>query len=222
MDAFDLDERASRGKTLVLPNPPWGVKPPTPVDHYVAPEAPPTDQQVSDRVLARQIADDMLVTMPPELRAAAAQAYAASQQAGRALNRAQAEYVALEAPAPAGMSVDELGKRRIRKGAMLEYIEDLKRANAAADHACSVALDAARWDAEYESGRAIYLAEQRQIREMREKAQRLLDQADRHQIALSGAMGLIHSWLPTAQAAPVQPAPPAQPAAPPKRRKLFG
>jgi hypothetical protein len=220
IDAFDLDERASAGKTLVLPNPPWGVKPPTPIDHYVAPESPPSDAQIATRQLARDIADCMLTTMPDELRATATATYQASQEAARALNAAQAEYAQLQATAPAGMSLDELGQRRLRKLSMGDHIEDIRRQQAA-DQACTVALDAARWQTEYETGRAIYLAEQRQIREMREEAQRLLEQADQHQIALGNAMGHIHAWVPTP--APIAPVvEPAQPTVLPKRKRLFG
>jgi hypothetical protein len=127
IDSFELYELRSAGRTLVLPNAPWGVKAPTPVDHYVAPESPPTDQQVADRALARDIAAQALATMPPELQQAAYDTYQASQAAARALNEAQRELAQLQAPAPVGMSIDDLGARNVRRVAMATYIEDLKR-----------------------------------------------------------------------------------------------
>jgi len=217
-DAFERDERASAGRTLVLPNPPVALKQPMPGDHYVAPESPPSETVLATRALARQIADLMLATMPADLQQAAHDAYVSSQAAGRALNQAHAEYAALDAPPPAGMSVEQLGQRRVRKLGIADHLADLQRQQQAADQACFLALDAARHAAEYATGRTIYTDQQRQIREMREQAAALLEQADRHQIALGDAMGLIHSWLPAASG-PVIPAP-AAPIGP--RKRLFG
>jgi hypothetical protein len=219
VDQFEPDERRSASKTLILPSVPWGSKPPTDPNHYVAPESPPTDQQVTDRQLARDIADRAIAEIPEDLRQQAYDAYQASQQAGRALNRAHAELAQLSGPAPAGLSVDELGARHVRRGAMVTYIEDLRRQQEAANQACAAILDDLHFQTEHYTGRPILDDVRRTIREMREESARLAAAADHHQIALGNAISAINVYVPTTAPAPVQAV--VEPPALPKRKRLF-
>jgi hypothetical protein len=107
---------------------------------------------------------------------------------------------------PAGLSVEERGAWLNRCSDLESYIAELRAASAAASDACTVALEAARRHVQLYSGCPLYDQEQATIRTMREQAERLEEQAAYHQIALSNAIGLVNSWLPTAPA-PVQAAP---------------
>ncbi len=217
-DAGDRDDRLSKGKTLTLPNPPWGVKQPGPVFHYTG-TVPERESTRPIAALAAQLSAEMLDTMPEDLRQAAADAYAASQETNAALNMAQAELAAMNGPAPAGLSVDELSARRMRRLGLEDHIAALRSANADANKQAEKALDAARHRIVYYTGRSIHAAARARAHQMREEADRLIEEAGRLDIAALNALSKVNAWVPTEQAAPAV-EPPATPA--PKRRKLFG
>lgn len=192
-------ENEGAGIVLQLPNPPWHTRPgdwaPTPwrPDRSPWPQRP---VDLADRDQARELASALLDTMPAALREAAAAAYAASQRTAVELNAAQAELAALTQPAPPGLSADERGMRHIRRIGLASLVEELRRANVAANEATTAALDQARYYVQHHSARALLDQERRQIREQHEAAEALELAAQHREIALQNALGLIGSWLP--------------------------
>jgi hypothetical protein len=198
LDSLDLDEKRSVGKILVLPNPPRynPYDPPRPRSRPDSTPFPERQQDIADCDLARELADQMLATMPEDLHAAAAAAYQASQQAAAALNAIEQEYASLQGLMPTGLSVEERGARLNRRANLESHIAELRAANAAAGDACTVALEAARRHVQLYSGCPLYDQEQATIRQMRGEAARLEQAAGYRQIALSNAIGLVNAWLP--------------------------
>ena len=197
-DSFSIDEKRNVGKTLVLPNSPRynPNEPPRPQWRPHSTPFPERPQDITDCDLARELADQMLATMPDDLRAAAVAASQASQQAAAALRAAEQEYADLNDPMPPGLSDEQRSARRNRRASLESDIVELRAANAAAGDACMVALEAARRHVLLYSGCPVYDQEQCQIREMRAEAERLERAAGERQMALSKAITLVNVWLP--------------------------
>jgi len=202
LDSFSRDEKRSVAKILILPNPPWynPTDPPRPQRCPDSTPFPEHRQDIATTDLARELADQMLATMPDDLHAAAVAAYQASQQATWALQAAEQEYAGLDS-IPADLSVEQRSARLNRRANLESSIAELRAANAAAAAACSVALEAARRHVQLYSGCPVYHQEQRQIREMRAEAERLERAAGHRQVALSNAIALVNGWLPLEAAA---------------------
>jgi hypothetical protein len=202
-DSFSIDEKRNVGKILVLPNAPrYNLnEPPRPHKRPHSTPFPQRPQDIADCDLALELADQMLATMPDDLRAAAVAAYQASEQAAAALRAAEQEYAGLNDPMPPGLS-DEQGSARLNRRASLESaITELRAANAAAGDASMVALEVARRHVQLYSGCPVYDQEQCQIREMRAEAERLERAAGERQMALSKAITLVNVWLPVESSA---------------------
>jgi hypothetical protein len=226
VDAFDRDDIASRGKTLTLPDPPWGVKEPSDPDHAITLPTPRASD-LDDAQRARDLAGAMLAMLPAAERAAASDAYKASIAAGQALNQAEDELRTLSGPAPTGATVEERGQREVRRLGLLNLIPDLRVQVQVADERATVALDNARTHVLHTSGRARRDWEQARIRALRAESERLDDEAGHAEIAFHNAISIVNAWLPIADATPPvgQVAPVEPPAAPvaatkPKRRLL--
>jgi hypothetical protein len=196
-DSLARDEQRSVGNILLLPNLPWynPNDPPRPQWCPDSPAFPEHRHDIAECDLAHELADQMLATMPDDLRAAAVAAYQASQQAAAALDAAEQEYASLNA-LPTGLSVEQRIARLHRRAGLESSIAELRAANAAAAATCTVALEAARRHVQLYSGCSVYDQEQRQIREMRAEAERLEQAAGHRQIALSNAIALVNLWLP--------------------------
>jgi hypothetical protein len=198
LDSSDLDEKRSVGKIFVLPNRPW-YNPNAPPRPRWRPDSTPFPKRLqdsADRDLARELADQMLATMPSDLHAAAAAAYQASQQAAAALNAVEQEYACLHGSMPTGLSVEERGAWLNRCVDLESCVAELRAANAAAGDAYMVALEAARRHVQLYSGCPVYDQEQAIIRQIREEAEQLEQAAMHRQIALSNAISLVNAWLP--------------------------
>jgi len=220
-DAGERDDRLSRGKVLDISRIPWGTKPPSDVNHPIA----PVIERESTRPigeLTAQLATAMLDTMPEDLRAAAAAAYQASQEAAKRLNKAQRELSELSGPTPAGMSVEALGERHIRRAALIPFIEDLRRASEQIGEQTTIALVAARDHVTYHSGRQIHTDARAKAHAMREEADRLIEEAGRLEIATLNALGKVNAWLPTEAPRVAEPQQEQSAAPAPKRKRLFG
>ena len=203
LDSFSLDEKRSVGKILVVPNSPRynpnGLpRPQWRPDSTPSPERP---QDIADYDLARELANQMLATMPDDLYATAVVAYQASQQAAAALHAAEQEYAGLLDPMPPGRSDEQHSALLNQRAGLERYIAELRAANAAAGDAAMVALEAARRHVQLYSGCPVYDQEQCRIREMRAEAERLEWAAGERQIALSKAIALVNVWLPVELAA---------------------
>jgi len=198
LDSISIDEKRSVGKILVLPNSPWYNQndPPHPQWRPDATPFPQHPQDIANYDLARELANQMLATMPDDLRAAAVAAYQASQQAAAALHAAEQEYADLNDPMPPGLSDEQLNARLNRRARLESGITELRAAYAAASDASVVALEAARRHVQLYSGCPVYDQEQCQIREMRAEAERLERAAGERQMALSKAITLVNVWLP--------------------------
>lgn len=198
LDSSDLDEKRSVGKIFVLPNTPWysSNAPARPRWRPNSTPFPERLQDSADRDLARELADQMLATMPNDLHAAAAAAYQVSQQAAATLNAVEQEYARLYGSMPTGLSVEERGAWLNRCADLESYIAELRAANAAAGDAYMVALEAARRHVQLYSGCPVYDQEQATIRQIRQEAEQLEQAAAHRQIALSNAISLVNAWLP--------------------------
>jgi len=210
LDSFSIDEKRNVGKILVLPNSPrYNLnEPPRPQLRPHSTPFPQRPQDIADCDQARELADQMLATMPDDLRAAAVAAYQASEQAAAALRVAEQEYTGLNDPMPPGLSDEQRNARLNRRARLESDITELRAANAAASDACAVALEAARRHVQLESGCPVYDQEQATIRQIREEAERLERAAGERQMALSKAITLVNVWLPvelSALANPHQP-----------------
>jgi hypothetical protein len=198
LDSFSIDEKRNVGKILVLPNSPrYNLnEPPRPQWRPHSTPFPQRPQDIADCDQARELADQMLATMPDDLHAAAVAAYLASEQAAAALHAAEQEYAGLNDLMPPGLSDKQRNARLNRRARLESDITDLRAANAAAGNASMAALEAARRHVQLYSGCPVYDQEQCQIREMRAEAARLERAAGERQMALSKAITLVNVWLP--------------------------
>jgi hypothetical protein len=198
LDLFSIDEKRNAGKILVLPTSPrYNPNEPThPQWHPHTTPFPERPQDITDCGRARELADQMLATMPDDLRAAVVATSQASQQAAAALRAAEQEYAGLNDPIPAGLSDEQRSARLNRRARLESDILELRAANAAACDASMMALEAARRHVLLYSGCPAYDQEQCQIREMRAEAERLERAAEERQMALSKAITLVNVWLP--------------------------
>jgi hypothetical protein len=131
-------------KQLILPNPPWGVRPPRPP----AVDPPPLVNEVqrARTVTADELGAEAYALLDPELVEAAAAAYAASQAAARDNNAAVAELRELEAAEADTDDVDEaaIAARIARKMVLDRQIPALERRAARIDAECNRAITAVR------------------------------------------------------------------------------
>jgi hypothetical protein len=202
-DSFSIDEKRNVGKILVLPNSPrYNLnEPPRPQWRPHSTAFPQRPQDIADCDLARELADQMLATMPDDLHAAAVAAYQASQQAAAALHAAEQEYAGLNDPMHPGLGDEQRSARLNRRASLESDITELRAANAVANHAYMVALEAGRRHVLLYSACPVYDQEQCQIREMRAEAERLERAAGERQMALSKAITLVNVWLPVESSA---------------------
>jgi hypothetical protein len=145
VDSFELDEKRSAGTVLVLPNAPWGSKEPTPVDHYVAPESPPTPRQLLRRFNAREIAEQIIGQLDPARVETIRQLATVQQEARHALDSARTRLATLSSAPPDDADLDSLTQLEGQRAALTRYIPVLevrsKAANDALGDAIRVELD---------------------------------------------------------------------------------
>ncbi len=207
-----FDENEGAGKVLVLPNPPYYwqdlKKPLGEVHHHVEPR--PGDAVIARE--SRELAAQLLDTMPDALKAAADEAYDTSARLGRELNELQAELATFSSPPPAGLSIEERGQRASRRIGLESYIEELRERQKAADQEASNALDGARTHVRYHSGAAALSDYTAETGAMEAECARLIERIAQRKAILMGAIGHINAYVPPK---------PVEPEAEPVKRKGF-
>jgi hypothetical protein len=229
-NGFDADERASKGQTLVIRSP-FRPKEPTPIDHYVPPESPPTERQVTRRYLAREIAERVVVQFDPARVESVCQLATAQQAAQQTVNDARARLVALSATPLADTDLDTLVHQEGQRAVLERQIPILEaRANAAND-ALGTAVSEARSDLESLAFKTVLHEVSNQLHSIDDQIEKLSAQRDDLEQAARDARSLLNTWGSTGYHPPVvaigpsipaaAPAPVAAPVAPVKKR-LFG
>ena len=193
VDAGDRDDQRSAGKTLRLPNPPWGVKSPRQPIHDTRPiPTNPSDAPIAQ--YTEKLYTQLLATIPDDLRRAAVEARDAAQRAAAAVREAQA---GMEAPIPGkDAPVEQTAMAIALRAAHRQRLPGLVEVLQGANETYGAALDAVRTEVIYYAGRAIHDDVRRKARQLREEAERLEREAGYREIAISNAIGKMNAWLP--------------------------